>query len=303
MVHVPAFKDEAETWVNGSHEALIDKQIFYDVQDIIAGRRKNIPNKFQTVRKEFPLRGFLICPQCGRTLTGSLSKGKTGQLFPYYHCSRGCKERHNAEKVNSSFANLLQSLQANPDRIKLYAAILKDKLKQDSTFNKSETSKINLEISKQKQRIQNAKILMLDGEFSVEEFKETKREIDETLSKLIRKAVQLNSDDINLDTRISDCVKLLSNIGNYYTERDTDIKQKIVSSIFPEKLIFDKNQSRTLIVNEAVSSLCNNNKPSGRLKKEKHTEFGVLSHRVESEGIEPSSKQGINKPSTYLVTF
>ena len=37
----------------------------------------------------FPLRGFLLCPTCGKLLTGSASKGRTN-YYHYYHCSATC---------------------------------------------------------------------------------------------------------------------------------------------------------------------------------------------------------------------
>jgi hypothetical protein len=104
-----------------------------------------------------------------------------GTLFPYYHCTKGCKERQKAEIVNDAFVKLLTSLGANPGGIKLFAAVLTDKLKRNSNIDKTEVNKINLEIEKQKQRIQNEKSLMLDGEFSLPEFKEMKLEIEEKL--------------------------------------------------------------------------------------------------------------------------
>jgi len=90
----------------------------------------------------------------------------------------------------------------------------------------------------------------------------------------------------NLDSKLDDCVELLSNIDKYYEQRDTATKQKIVSSIFPSKLVYDKKIVRTLNTNRVVSLICSNNKASRVRIKEKHTDFGVLSHRVELPGVE-----------------
>ena len=70
-------------------------------------------------------------------------------------------------------------------------------------------------------------------------------------------------------------------------------KQKINDSIFTKKLIFEKKSVRTLEVNRVVSLILNTGRTSGKSKKEKHTDFGVLSCGVESEGFEPSSKRRI----------
>ena len=284
---VPAYKNEPAEWVEAQHEAIIDDATFYKVQDILAGRRKNIPTKNQTLSDEFPLRGFLICPQCAKTLTASSSKGKMGRLYPYYHCTKGCKERQKADQVNSTFVNLIESFNANPGSIKLFAAILKEKLKQNSNNDKTEIDKVNKDIERQKQRIQNAKSLMLDGEFTAQEYKEMKLEIEEQIVKLTCDLTTLNQGLLNFDKKIDDCVELLLNLGKYYQERDTATKQRIVSSIFPSKLVFDKDSVRTLEVNKAMSMICSNNKGHRSRKKEKHTEFGVPSLKVGAEGFEP----------------
>ena len=39
---------------------------------------------------DFPLRGFVRCESCGRGLTGSWSKGRSG-YYAYYHCRARCR--------------------------------------------------------------------------------------------------------------------------------------------------------------------------------------------------------------------
>lgn len=81
MVNVPAYKDEANVWVEGLHDPLIDEKMFYSVQEVLQGRKRKIPQKNSKVRDELPLRGYLICPKCGRIMTGSASTGRHGGKF------------------------------------------------------------------------------------------------------------------------------------------------------------------------------------------------------------------------------
>lgn len=236
-VLVPAYKDESAQWVEGAHEPLIDEQTFYQVQDILEGRKKKLPNKHNTVKDELPLRGFLTCPKCGRTLTGSASRGRAGGRFFYYHCSNGCKERKPAEELNKSFLSLLKRYNANPGAMKLYAAILKDKLKQTSNIHKTESEKVAAEIRKQNQRLKNARELMLDGEFSASEYKEMKYEIEGRIDELTREESRIKQGIENSDHKIQECLDLLLNLDKYYVSKDVTIKQRIIGSIFPEKLI------------------------------------------------------------------
>ena len=245
------------------------------------------------LRDEFPLRGHLICPQCGLTLTASSSRGRRGDYYPYYHCLTGCKERQKAEVVNLAFVNLLRELKFKAQRLQFLGAIIKDKMKKNNQDSKTEIEKIQKEIAKQNLRSTNARGLMLDGEITSVEYKEIKIEIESNITNSTRELNKLSNTLLNIDSKIDGCIDLLSNIENLYKQRDTATKQRIIGSIFPKKLIFEKESVRTLEVNKVVSLILNSGKTSGKTKKEKHTDFGVLSCGVESEGFEPSSKRRI----------
>ena len=72
--------------------------------------RKNNP--------DFPFRGLIKCPTCtnGRFLTSGFSKGKSGQRFPFYFCSRGHKQVSiNPTKLNELLADILKELKFSKD--------------------------------------------------------------------------------------------------------------------------------------------------------------------------------------------
>jgi site-specific DNA recombinase len=70
---VPAYKDKEEQILEGKHEAIITEELFYRVQDFLNGRKRKVPKK-NNKKPQLPLRGFLLCPRCNNTLTGSVPK-------------------------------------------------------------------------------------------------------------------------------------------------------------------------------------------------------------------------------------
>lgn len=50
---------------NGEHEAIIDKETFYKVQEILDGKRKKKPKLSKAINPDLYLRKFLIYPVCG----------------------------------------------------------------------------------------------------------------------------------------------------------------------------------------------------------------------------------------------
>ncbi|MFY9310223.1 MAG: recombinase family protein, partial [Bacteroidia bacterium] len=82
-------------------------------------------------------------------------------------------------------------------------------------------------------------------------------------------------------------LKLLKNLDTIYNNADTEGKQDIIGSIFPEKIIYKEGRYRTPKLNNVVKLLCFNNKPFKGGKKGKHPKIEVLSCVVVSKGFKP----------------
>jgi site-specific DNA recombinase len=87
--------------IKGIHEPIVSELLFYKVQSIINTEKKVI-GKTNELKETFPLKGYLICPNCSRKLRASYSKGRA-KRYPYYHCSGNCKTRIGAILVNESY--------------------------------------------------------------------------------------------------------------------------------------------------------------------------------------------------------
>jgi hypothetical protein len=87
-IHIPKYKDEESRFVQGLHTGIISEALFYEVQEVLDGRKKKQRTK-TVVDDMLPLHGFLVCPTCGRVLTGSASKGRY-RYYHYYHCTSSC---------------------------------------------------------------------------------------------------------------------------------------------------------------------------------------------------------------------
>ena len=128
---------------------------------------------------------------------------------------------------------------------------------------------------------------MLDGEFSAGEYKTMKLEIEEDLAKLDREEMQIREGIENYDSKIDDCLDVLTNVDKYFIAKNTDVKQKIVGSMFPEKLVFENNEYRTPKLNKAVEILCKTSKDFKGTKKGKNLQFVNSSLGVIPLGFEP----------------
>lgn len=67
---IPKFKDEESFTVLGQHEALISESLFFDVQDVLDGKKRSLKTKIRS-NALLPLTGFINCSKCSRTLCGA----------------------------------------------------------------------------------------------------------------------------------------------------------------------------------------------------------------------------------------
>ena len=102
-IFVPEYDNEAAHYVKGLHEAIIDKETFYKVQDILDGKKKSTPKLSKKIHPDAFLRNYLKCPVCGNSMTGAPSKGNGGTYY-YYNCSKDGKHfRCRADEAINKF--------------------------------------------------------------------------------------------------------------------------------------------------------------------------------------------------------
>ncbi|HQQ95415.1 MAG TPA: recombinase family protein [Bacteroidia bacterium] len=250
-IYVAAYKNETGYFVTGKFTPLISESLFYDIQDILNGRRRGQPYK-QCAKEELPLRGHLRCNDCGGKLTGSGSTSRNKKKVFYYHCTKGCKVRWPALIVNPRFEEILSRISFTSEVKSLYDIILKKVYSNSESERLMDKNRISTEKSRIKDRLQNAQNKMLDGLIEDSEYRELKNRLTEDL-----KVLELNSmEDIQLQKEFEDYlldgVTLMKNIAETYSHAELHEKQRIIGSIFPEMLTFTKTTVRTTRVNEIL---------------------------------------------------
>ena len=112
----------------------------------------------------------------------------------------------------------------------------------------------------------------------------------------------LNTSDSEYKGLIENAFQHLENFKQTYTNSAIAHKKKLISSIFPEKIEFDGKKCRTTRINDVLRYILQIDKELDENKKGQISKNMSLSRVVESEGIEPSSKQVIKELSTRLVS-
>jgi DNA invertase Pin-like site-specific DNA recombinase len=273
-IFVPAYKSEEEQLVTGQHQPLISEALFYQVQDILDGKKKVQRTKVD-VDDRFPLRGYLLCPDCGRLLTASASKGRH-QYYSYYHCTGSCKVRFKSETVNEEFVSELAKWKPHPAVMVLYKMVVKDVYEQKNGTERKDLLSIRNEIERLTRRKKTALDMRMSGDLDNDDYRLIKKECEEGIVQLEDKLSKLALSQTNIESQIEQVTEVLSNLDVHYTQSNTLIKRELVGSIYPEKLQFDGNGFRTARVNEVVRIIYSLDAAFGAIKKEQAIDYSSL---------------------------
>lgn len=292
MVKVPTYKEEPEVLVEGKHISLISKDLFNVVQGIKHGRKGFIKKK-KSRNDSFPLTGFLKCAECGQTIYGSRTnngkKKKKTKTYNYYQCNSKCKcKRYRTEIVHRELGKLLKTIKPSNVMLELFQQILIDE------YKKTKQSRLEDKI------IIDEKIKHIKATQSKVTKKFAIDAIDESIYEQIMHDYKIELTDLNaaslelldyqkdLDTLIIFGTNLLANLDKFYNDANIDVKTRLLSSIFVEKLEFFDKSFRTHPFNDAISLLCRYNKAFRRSKTKKGTILSNNSLKVLKAGIEPA---------------
>src|SRR4029079_1915559 len=135
----------------GGFPTLVPEGLFDRVQALLDGKGRPC-NLRQRAHPDFPLRRFVACSLCLAPLTGSWSRGRS-KRYAYYHCPKCRTVKVPRGQLETSFIELLETLQPQPEYIRLFKAIVSDVWK--SRQGESQQLRLSLQsrIAQKRQRL------------------------------------------------------------------------------------------------------------------------------------------------------
>ena len=146
---------------------------------------------------------------------------------------------------------------------------------------------IKVEIEKNRDRINNAQQMMLDGQLDASDYKDVKKRYEPEIDRLVRKSMAIASMDSNYKKYLEKGFGLIKQLAYDYNRADLATKQQLIGSVFPEKLIFENKQYRTNGMMKVILRICKNINAFGAKKSGTETSDAFQSHGVIPLGLEP----------------
>ena len=288
-IKVPEKNDEPEQIVKGLHKPIVSREVFNKVQYLLASRNRNT-SKQNKMRDDMYLRGHLKCVKCGGNLTGSASTSKTGKKHYYYHCNRakGCKESFKVKDAHNELINLFRDLKPPVEVCDLFELVLEDYYKTSKQTQYNDIKRVKSEIGSLELKKDKLLDKLLDEVISNDLFKKHTKNIDKELSEKRNELLNLNDYQKDLSEYINYGLNLMQNLETFFEQSDVHIKNKLMSSIFDEKIEFDGQKYRTPKFKEGFGFIYQKVNELQVLRKEKGDKLSNVSHLVPRVGIEPT---------------
>lgn len=255
-IYIKPYKKEEEVLVEGLHSALVDSEIFNKVQLILKGKYKPPTKTLTEIDAELPLRGFLICPTCKKTLTGSGSKGREGKnTYFYYHCTRYCSVRHKAIEVNSLFEEMLESLKIDEDWEAVYKSMMEERFDENQTNKQTMITSLQREQENLHKRLEMAEDHLFEKQIDVSTFNTMKQRIDIRMMEIKDELKSLQKKDSFFEKHLREGISFLGGVDRVYKSGTTDIKRKIIKTIFCDKLTYHNHYFATPKLEETIAMI------------------------------------------------
>jgi DNA invertase Pin-like site-specific DNA recombinase len=274
-IYIKPYKNEEEMLVEGLHPALVDSETFEKVQLILKGKYKPPTKTLTEIDTELPLRGFLICSTCKKTLTGSGSKGRDGKnTYFYYHCTRYCNERHKAREVNGLFEKMLETLKIDEDCEAVYKSLLEQRFEDNHTNKQTMITSLHREQENLHKRLETAEDHLFEKQIDVSTFNTMKQRIDMRLMEIKSELKSMQKHDRFFEKHLKEGISFLGGVDTVYKTGATDIKRKIIKTIFCDKLTFHDHYFATPKIEDTIAMILFRNKRVRELRVD--TEMSVL---------------------------
>ena len=288
QIFIKEFGAEKSQLVSGLHEPIISIDLYKKTQLVIFSRKRTIKSKSK-YDNNLPLRGHLICNECGKILTGSASSNRVKNKYYYYHCQNGCKQRFSAQNANSIFIKYLQNLQLNINMKKLIFEIIKDLSSKNKKENGIKLRNYEKKIKTIDNRLQNLIDTYLDSNIRQDIYDKAQLRYENEKSDIIEEISKIKRTRSDIYNIVNYGIKFFEEIHNQYVKHDVEIKHRIIGSIFNNNLLFDGKSYRTPIRMPYLSLLFNNINEFGEVNKKRAAISSNPSMKAPPAGLEPAT--------------
>ncbi len=235
--------------VKGRHVGIIKAEIYWQNQEILKRKNKAYLQglKHHEINILVPLRKFMMCVRCGKSMTSSNPGGKQR-----YYCSREtCRKTGSvtATIAHERFETLLSTIEPKESTMKLMKEILmRTSVKQLGNIN-TDIANLHNRLDGIATTRSNTIKQFVNGHLSMKDKDELINELDIEKLELSTELEELEEQQTISESSIDYALNYMGNIAKQWSDASLDLKQKFQHLIFPNGFTYDI-QSDNFIINK-----------------------------------------------------
>ncbi|SEJ65743.1 Site-specific DNA recombinase [Pseudooceanicola nitratireducens] len=240
---------EAPNWGvtlrKGHHEALISFSTYERIQARLKGTL-NAPAR-KDINQDFPLRGFVLCDDCGEPMTSCWSKGRN-QLYPYYLCDTpSCDSKRKSIRradIEEGAEALLRSLQPAAQLFKLAKAIFTDIWEMRRADALGAQKALEAQLNDTSKQIDNLldRIMNSSSPSVIGAYEKRIEELEREKIRLAERAESAVPSEVRLSEFIEPAMTFLASPWNIYKNGNFALKRTVLKLAFAEPLRYSRNE-------------------------------------------------------------
>ena len=231
----------------GNYEPLVDAELFYSVQRKLSQPKGPVARPYKKAHPDFPLRGTVLCPNCGRPLTAAWSGGHGGR-YGYYRCIRCSRVSFRKDSLEPKFISHLDGLSLEPSRIDRLRQAMEVDLVEDTESNRQAVRQLDTRLKEQQSRRSRIIEDHFRNVLPDDDIRRLLDETDRTIQEIeAERSHCLEDQSVDLDI-VNAGLALLDRMGSLWAESDVVIRRRLQRFVFPEGTSFDGSGFGTTVL-------------------------------------------------------
>ena len=230
----------------GKHQPLISLETHKKIQDRL-NQRVTAPFR-KDIALDFPLRGFILCADCGSPLTSYWATNRKKVRYPYYEChKKGCASHRKAiprEKLEIEFEECLDQLQPSADIVVAARAMLKDMWDARRAHLAERRKSLTVDARKIEAEIESFldRIVETTNPSIVSAYEKRVTHLQRQLAILEEQKANLDEKQPPFEDLFEHTIEILSTPCDIWRKRDIRWKRLVLKSVFAERLPYSRSE-------------------------------------------------------------
>lgn len=235
--------------VEGKHKGLIATDTYWENQEIIKRKNKTylLGVKHLKINSMVPLRTFMMCANCHKSMTSSNPGGKQR-----YYCAREtCRGTGSvvADVAHERFEALLKRIEPKPNTLKLMKEVLvRTSVKQLGNINQ-DVSELRQQLDELSATRANAIKKYVNGKLTDDEKQMLIDDVDIEKLDITDRLAELEQQQTVSEANIEYALNFMADMAQQWYDASLELKQKFQNLIFPKGFEYDI-QNDNFIINE-----------------------------------------------------